>query len=66
MRSKPPLYLQHAWRLYHCTEALLSCLWDTYDHEFLEHYFPEIAGDPPEPPMEAYCEGLDDDDDIPF
>lgn len=67
MRSNIPIYLQNAWKLYNCTEALLSSLWETYQDDFLEHYFPEITGDPPLPQhMESDFEDLDEDEDIPF
>jgi len=63
MSIKPPIQIQHAWRLYNCAETLVAYLWDTYQGDFLEHYFPEIKGDLPEPQLMA---ADFDDEDIPF
>ena len=63
MQSNIPINIQQAWHLYNCTEAQLTFLWETYEHDFLEHYFPEIRGHPPQP----QDRGPDfDDDDIRF
>ena len=67
MGSNIPINIQHAWELYNHTQTFLTLLWETYDHDFLEHYFPEITGYPPEPQdLESDLESLDDEEDIPF
>jgi len=64
MRPNIPVHLQQAWDLFNSTEASLTYLWETYQDDFLEYYFPEVTGEPPEPPPTDIF--LTDDDDIPF
>ncbi len=63
MSSVIPTYIQHAWAFYNSTEELLTNLWESYQDDFLKHYFPEIAGTLEEEPDPA---DLADEDDIPF
>ncbi len=60
-----PIYIQHAWAFYNSTEGLLTNLWESYQDDFLEHYFSEIAG-ALEKPGEPDPADLFDKDDIPF
>jgi hypothetical protein len=66
MNPTIPTYIQHAWAFYNDTEALLSNLWQSYQDDFLEYYFSEIAG-PEEPEyIDPDPTDLADQDDIPF
>jgi hypothetical protein len=65
MNAEIPTYIQHAWTFYNNTEELLANLWESYQDDFLEHYFPQIAGSSGEP-GEPEPGDLDDEDDIPF
>jgi len=64
MPKTPPNHIAHLWRLYNCLEELMTCLWDIYGFDFLEHYFPEVTGLPHEPPTPPQLAVLEDE--IPF
>ncbi len=67
MRANIPINIQHIWQLYNCIEGLLSFLWETYQDDFMEYYFPEVTGEV-QPQTESDFLGTEDfnDDDIPF
>ncbi|MCP4407391.1 MAG: hypothetical protein GY807_06445 [Gammaproteobacteria bacterium] len=67
MKPTIPIYIQHAWAFYNSTEVLLTNLWESYQDDFLEHYFSEIAYPLEEPEgIEPDPADLADEDDIPF
>ncbi len=62
MYTGPPPQIQRIWQLYNYLEELLIQLWETYEHDFLTYYFPEISCCL-EPPRD---DGEEVFDDIPF
>ncbi len=61
---KPPHsdeHIQSAWRLYNALEDFSRQIWETYDLEFLDHFFHEVTEEHP------HTEPLEEGEDpIPF